>query len=140
QIITVHPTGRVHLRYEFDWLRLLHLRGANLVIAMRAAPLDGCRWRADFTSHALSGSISADPNEHSLSEVRGDLRTFTVDCGTAPLHLWVNDGAQVTAQRWNPEDYAFFMRVPELGYPPRAYPGVRSLIDLDVVLPVARED
>jgi len=140
QAVTVHPTGHINLRYEFDWLRFFHTGGANLIVAMRAAPLDGREWWADFTSHVLHGTIRADPEVHSLADINGGLRTFTVDCGEADLHLWVNDADRVTCRRWNPQDYAFFFRVPKLGYPGQAYPGVHSVLDLDIVLPIPRED
>jgi len=136
QTVTVHPTGRIGLRYEFEWLRFLQMRSAQVIIALRAAPLDGCAWWADFTSNVLHGTISAEPDAKSLDEVKGALRSFTVDCGDADLSLWIADSGRVTAQRWNPQDYAFFVRVPHTGYGTEVYPGVRSVVDLDLLLPI----
>jgi len=136
QTVTVHPAGRIGLRYEFEWLRFVQMRGAQVIIALRAAPLDGCEWWADFTSHVLHGTISAEPDAKSLDEVKGALRTFTADCGAADLSLWIADSGRVTAQRWNPQDYAFFVYVPHTGYGTEVYPGVRSVVDLDLVLPI----
>jgi len=140
QTVTVHPTGHIHLRYEFDWLRFFQMRHASLVIAARAAPLHGCPWWADFTSHLLHGTISADPGADSLADVKGDLRTFLAQCPGGELHLWFNDAGQVGVQRWNPDDYAFFIRVPKMGYRTEAYSGARSVIDVDIKLPLGRED
>lgn len=140
ETVTVHPGGLINLRYEFDWRRFLRMHRADLVIALRAAPLDGCPWWADFTSHVLHGTISADPDIHSLAGIKGDMRTFTVDCGEGDLQLWINEGDDVTVQRWNPKDYAFFLHVPHTGYLAELYPGVRSVLDVDIVLPLSRED
>lgn len=140
QTVTVHPSGYINLRYEFDWLHMVRLGGANLVIALRAAPLAGRQWWADFTTNLLRGRVSDLPDTNSLADIKGDLRVFTVDCGEADLGLWINDSGRVTAQRWNPQDYAFFLDVPGLGYPRQAFPDTRAVIDVDFVLPVPRED
>lgn len=140
QTITVHPTGYLNLRYEFDWSRTFRLGGASLVIALRAAPLAGCQWWADFTGRVLRGRISDLPDTNSLEGIKGALRVFTVDCGDADLGLWVNDSGRASVQRWNQQDYAFFMEVPDLGYPRQAFADTRAVIDVDLVLPVPRED
>lgn len=140
QTITVHPSGLINLRYEFDWRRLLELRSADLVIALRAEPLDGCPWFADFTSHAIGGVIDAAPDAASIPIRNQNLRTFTAECPSGELHLWLNDGGQVSVQRWNPQDYAFFFDVPHTGRAGPLYPGVRSVLDVDLKLPVPRED
>ncbi len=140
QTITVHTSGLINLRYEFDWLRLLELHSASLVIALRADPLDRCPWFADFTSHTEGGIIDAGPDAHSIAMRRKPLRTFTAECPQAELHLWVNEAGTVSVQRWNPQDYAFFLSVPKVSRTAPVYPGLRSVIDVDLKLPVPRED
>ena len=140
QTVTVHPSGLINLRYEFDWLRLLDLNSADLVIALRAEPLDGCRWYADFTSHATGGVIDAAPEADSLSIRSSDIRTFVAECPTGDLHVWINEAGNVSVQRWNPQDYAFFLPVPKISRTQPIYPGLRSVIDVDLKLPVPRED
>ncbi|MFW6156396.1 MAG: hypothetical protein ACOC7J_03675 [Armatimonadota bacterium] len=140
QTVTVHPSGLIHLRYAFEWLRLVELHSASLVIALRGEPLDGCAWYADFTSHTAGGVIDADPDANSIPLRHADLRTFTAQCPGGDLHLWVNRGDRVSVRRWNPRDYAFFLSVPKLSRGQPIYPGVRSVIDVDLKLPVPRED
>ncbi|MBD3293771.1 MAG: hypothetical protein GF393_12675 [Armatimonadia bacterium] len=140
QTVTVHPSGLVNLRYEFDWLRLVQMHSASLVIALRAEPLDGCAWSADFTSHAAGGTIDAAPEAKSIPVRNQPLRTFTAQCPDADLHLWFNRGDSVSVQRWNPKDYAFFVSVPHVSRTFPIYPGVRSVLDVDLKLPVPRED
>lgn len=140
QTLTVHPSGLIGLRYEFDWLRLLDLRSASLVIALRAEPLDGCPWSADFTSHAIGGVIDAAPDAQSIPIRNQAMRTFTAQCPTGELHLWLNEGGTVSVQRWNPQDYAFFLSVPDVSRSHPIYPGVRSVLDVAIKLPVGRED
>jgi len=140
QTVTVHPSGLINLRYEFDWLRLFHLHSASLVIALRAEPLDGCPWYADFTSSAIGGVIDATPGAKSIPIRNRPMRTFTAQCPTGDLHLWVNRGEDVGVQRWSAEDYAFFLSVPNVSRAYPIYPGVRSVLDVDLKLPVAGED
>jgi hypothetical protein len=130
----------VNLRYEFDWLRLLELHSASLVIALRADPLDRCPWFADFTTHVAGGIIDAGPDAHSIAMRREPLRTFTAKCPTGDLHVWRNEGGHVGVKRWNPQDYAFFFDVPKVSRTAPVYPGLRSVIDVDLKLPVPRED
>lgn len=140
QIVTVHPSGLINLRYEFDWLRLLDFKSASLIIALRAAALDGCRWWADMSPDRLGGIISADPEARSLDAIKGTMRTFVARCKGAELHLWVNESGRVTASRWNPDDYAFTLQVPHTGHEGSVYAGLQSVIDVDLKLPVPRED
>lgn len=140
QTVTVHPSGLVNLRYEFNWLRLVQMHSASLVIALRADPLDACAWFADFTSHTAGGVIDAAPEAKSIPVRNQSLRTFTAQCPDADLHLWVNRGDSVSVQRWNPQDYAFFVAVPHVSRTFPIYPGIRSTLDVDFKLPVPRED
>ena len=140
QTITVHPSGLVHLRYEFDWRRMLQMHSADLVIALRAEPLDGCAWYADFTSHTAGGVIDAAPDASTIPIRNQPLRTFTAECPGSYLHLWANEASTVSAQRWNAQDYAFFLSVPHVSRAYPIYPGVRSVLDVDLKLPVPRED
>ncbi len=140
QTVTVHPSGLINLRYEFDWLRLVDLHSASLIMALRAAPLDGCRWYADFTSHTESGVIDAAPDARSIAIRNQKMRTFTAQCAAADLHVWINRGSEVSMRRWNPKDYAVFIQVPNVSRHAPVYPGVRSVIDVDLKLPVPGED
>ena len=140
QIVTIHPSGLVNLRYEFDWLRLLDFKGASLIMALRAAALDGCRWWAEMPPDRLGGIISAAPEARSLDAIKGPMRTFVARCEGEELHLWVNESGRVTAPRWNPDDYAFTLQVPHTGHEGSVYAGLQSVIDVDLKLPVPRED
>ena len=140
QAVTVHPSGLINLHYEFDWLHVLDMPSANLIIALRAAPLDGCLWNADLTTQTMGGIIDAAPEATSIALRNTTLRTFTARCPDGDLDLWLNASGPVSARRWNQDDYAFFVTVPHTGHEGPIYPGVRSVIDVDLKLPVPRED
>ncbi len=140
QAITVHPSGLINLRYEFDWLHVVDMPSANLIIALRAEPLDGCPWTADLTTQTVGGIIDAAPEATSIALRNTTLRTFTARCSGGDLDLWVNESGPVSARRWNTQDYAFFLTVPHAGHAGPIYPGVRSVLDVDLKLPVPRED
>jgi hypothetical protein len=140
QYVTVHPSGLINLRYEFDWLRLLEMHSASLILALRAEPLDGCNWFADFTSHTGGGIVDAAPKARSIAIRHQKMRTLTVQRPGSDLHLWINRGDDVSMRRWNPRDYALFVDVPKVSRRALIFPGVRSVIDVDLKLPVNRED
>ena len=137
QTVQVHPGGWVRLRYEFDWLRTCVFSNVTLYLALEGEGCGDRGFSADYTDHITGGVFDMQTQSGRIDAIRGQVRSLAVDCEAGLLDIWFDEADKVTAQYWGNNRFAITPEVPGVARNEPMYPGMHSVLQLNIKLPVS---